>query len=287
MSDKVIGVIGGSGLYQMDGMTDVREERIDTPFGEPSDALVVGKLGDVTLAFLPRHGRGHRLMPSDINFRANIYALKQIGAQWIISVSAVGSLKEHIAPGQILIPDQFFDRTKSRVPTFFGEGIVAHVAFADPVCSELAQILYDAGIEVGATIHQYGTYICMEGPQFSTRAESNVYRSWGMDVIGMTNIPEAKLAREAEICYATMAMCTDYDCWREPDDDVSIESILEIMNSNVVVAQKLIAAAVPKIGGERNCKCASALEYGIITDRAVIPEQTVRKLGPIVSKYLA
>ena len=211
MAKKIIGVIGGSGLYEIEGLKNVREERLHTPFGEPSDSYIIGDLGETELVFLPRHGRGHRLMPSEMNYRANIHGMKQLGVQWIIAVSAVGSMRETIAPGQLVVPDQFFDRTKARIPTFFGDGIVAHVAFADPVCSHLRKLLVKAGKKVDTTVHDGGIYICMEGPAFSTRAESHIYRSWGVDIIGMTNIPEAKLAREAEICYATLALVTDYD----------------------------------------------------------------------------
>src|SRR3989338_7211694 len=265
MSEKVIGVIGGSGLYEMEGLKGVKEIKIKTPFGNPSDAYIVGKLGNVKMVFLPRHGRGHRILPSELNFRANIYGMKKLGAEWIISVSAVGSMREEIKPGHIVVVDQFFDRTRGRVSTFFGNGIVGHVEFADPVCPHLSSILYDAGQRTGATIHKGGTYICIEGPQFSTRAESKIYRKWGVDVIGMTNIPEAKLAREAEICYGTIALATDYDCWHEEEEDVTIDAVLEIIRKNVKMAQSIIRNAVKKIKPHRKCSCPESLKYAIIT----------------------
>lgn len=283
----VIGVIGGSGLYEIDGLADVQEIRVETPFGEPSDAYITGTLDGVKMAFLPRHGRGHRLLPSEVNYRANIYGMKKLGVERIISVSAVGSMKEGIVPGHIVIPDQFFDRTKGiRNSTFFGEGVVGHVAFADPVCGDLAQLVYEAAGEAGATAHQGGTYLCIEGPNFSTRAESNIYRQWGVDIIGMTNIPEARLAREAEICYATVALATDYDCWHEDHDDVDIESILEIIHNNVAMARQIIKVAAGKVAGGRRCGCSQALEFAIMTDHALIPEQTKGNLDLLIGKYL-
>ncbi len=283
----VIGVIGGSGLYEIEGLTDIEEVRVETPFGEPSDAYITGILDGVKMVFLPRHGRGHRLLPSEVNYRANIYGMKMLGVERIISVSAVGSMKEEIVPGHIVIPDQFFDRTKGiRNSTFFGEGIVGHVAFADPVCGDLAQLVYDAAAEAGATVHKGGTYICIEGPNFSTRAESNIYRSWGVDIIGMTNIPEARLAREAEICYATVALATDYDCWHEDHDDVDIESILKIIHSNVAMARQIIKGAAGKVAQGRPCGCARALEFAIMTDHRLIPVQTKENLQPLIGKYL-
>lgn len=285
--DKVkIGVIGGSGLYEMETLTDVEQVKLDTPFGDPSDEYVVGTLEGVRVAFLPRHGRGHRISPTELNFRANIYGLKQLGVEHIISVTAVGSLKEHIHPLDVVVPDQFFDRTRQRVSTFFGDGLVAHIAFADPVCPELSALIYQTAVESGATVHKGGTYLCMEGPAFSTRAESNVYRQWGMDIIGMTNLQEAKLAREAEICYATMAMVTDYDCWHEEEEDVTVEAIIQNLMNNAALAKKVIQAIVPKIAAERTCLCANALEYALITDRSMIPEATRQKLDIIVGKYL-
>jgi 5'-methylthioadenosine phosphorylase len=285
--DKVkIGIIGGSGLYEMETLTDVEQIKLDTPFGDPSDEYVVGTLEGVRVAFLPRHGRGHRISPSELNFRANIYGLKQLGVEQIISVTAVGSLKEHIHPLDVVVPDQFFDRTRQRVSTFFGDGLVAHIAFADPVCPELSELIYQTLVESGATVHKGGTYLCMEGPAFSTRAESNVYRQWGMSVIGMTNLQEAKLAREAEICYATMAMVTDYDCWHEEEEDVTVEAIIQNLMKNAALAKKVIQAVVPKMARERACLCANALEYALITDRSMVPEATRQKLDLIVGKYL-
>jgi 5'-methylthioadenosine phosphorylase len=282
-----IGVIGGSGLYAMEALTDREDVALETPFGAPSDHYIVGTLDGVRVAFLPRHGRGHRISPSELNFRANIYGMKQLGVEHIISVSAVGSLREDIHPLNVVIPDQFFDRTRQRASTFFGEGLVAHIAFADPVCPELAELLYQALKECGATVKKGGTYLCMEGPAFSTRAESNVYRQWGMDIIGMTNLQEAKLAREAEICYATMAMVTDYDCWHEEEEDVTVEAIIQNLLKNAELAQAVIRRVVPKIGGERTCVCANALQYALITDRAAIPAATKAKLDLLVGKYLA
>lgn len=286
--DKVrIGVIGGSGLYAIDGLTDVEEIGLDTPFGAPSDKYIVGTLEGVQVAFLPRHGRGHRISPSELNFRANIYGMKHLGVEQIISVSAVGSLREDIHPLDVVIPDQFFDRTRQRVSTFFGDGLVAHVAFADPVCPDLAELLHQALNECGATVKKGGTYLCMEGPAFSTRAESNVYRQWGMDIIGMTNLQEAKLAREAEICYATMAMVTDYDCWHEEEEDVTVDAIIQNLLNNAELAKKVIRTVVPKIAADRACLCANALEYALITDRAAIPAETKQKLDLLVGKYLS
>jgi len=286
MPGKRVGVIGGSGLYEIKGLEEVREVRVDTPFGEPSDAYILGTLAGVPMAFLPRHGRGHRLLPSELNYRANIYGMKKLGIEWIISVSAVGSMRENIRPGDILIPNQFFDRTSKRISTFFGNGIVAHVAFADPVCPRLSSILFAAGKEQGASVHMGGTYICMEGPQFSTRAESNIYRIWGVDVIGMTNIPEAKLAREAEICYATMALVTDYDCWHEHEEDVTIDAVIAIMNKNTQLAQQIIQGAVKKISETRDCICATALKGAILTPPEYISAQAKRDLDLIIAKYM-
>jgi len=281
-----IGIIGGSGLYAMPGLTDVREQRVETPFGEPSDALVLGELEGRKVAFLARHGRGHRILPSELNFRANIYALKALGVERILSVSAVGSLKEGHKPTDFVIPDQFIDRTFARTATFFGEGIVAHVAFGDPVCATVSEAFAKACAEAGVAGKLGGTYVCMEGPQFSTRAESNLYRSWGADVIGMTNLQEAKLAREAEICYATLAMVTDYDCWREGHDDVTIDQIVAVMHQNSGNAARVVKAAVAAMPRERSCACASALKYGILTDRAAIPQAAKEKLGLLIGKYL-
>ena len=281
-----LGIIGGSGLYEMEGLGDIVTVDVSTPFGDPSDQIITGTLGDLKMAFLPRHGKGHRILPSEVNYRANIYALKSLGVDTIISVSAVGSMKEEIKPGDLVVPNQFIDRTKGRSSTFFGAGIVAHVAFADPVCHALADVLAKGAASTGADIHQGGTYICMEGPQFSTRAESNLYRSWGVDVIGMTNIPEAKLAREAEICYSTMALATDYDCWHETEEDVSVEAILAIMHKNVENAKEAIRWTAGNIGDKMPCSCNTALEFAIVTDPNVIPEETKKNLGPIIGKYM-
>lgn len=281
-----LGIIGGSGLYEMEGLADIESRKMLTPFGDPSDEILTGVLGETRMAFLPRHGKGHRILPSEINYRANIFALKALGVDTVIAVSAVGSMKEEIKPGDMVIPHQFIDRTKGRPSTFFGEGIVAHVAFADPVCHSLADILADSVTRDGETVHQGGTYICMEGPQFSTRAESFLYRSWGVDVIGMTNIPEAKLAREAELCYATLALATDYDCWHETEEDVSVEAILEIMHKNVEAAKRIIAKSAAGLGHKKPCGCGDALKFAIVTDPTTIPEGAKRKLDPIVGKYL-
>ncbi len=281
---KAVGVIGGSGLYDMEGLSEVKSVKVKTPFGDPSDEYVTGVLGDTMLVFLPRHGRGHRLLPSEVNYRANIYGMKKLGAEWIISVSAVGSMKEKIKPGHMVIVDQFFDRTKNRANSFFGDGIVGHVEFADPVCADLNMVLYKAAVKAGATVHMGGTYICIDGPQFSTRAESKIYRTWGVDVIGMTNIPEAKLAREAEICYSTVALSTDYDCWHETEESVTVDMILETLKANVAMAREIIKNAVPSIPENRGCKCASALKYAVITDRKSIPEKTKKDLSLILGK---
>ncbi len=282
----VVGVIGGSGLYEIEGLTDVSEVKVDTPFGPPSDLYITGKLGDVDMVFLPRHGRGHRLMPSELNYRANIYGMKKLGVERIISVSAVGSMREEIEPGHIVVVDQFIDRTRARESTFFGSGIVGHVEFADPVCADLSGALFDAGKSVGATIHKGGTYVCIEGPQFSTRAESNLYRSWGVSVIGMTNIPEAKLAREAEICYATLALSTDYDCWHETEESVTVEMILETIKKNVTVSKDIIKGAVGKLEAPRACSCSEAMKYAVVTDPSTIGKETREKVDLIFGKYL-
>jgi 5'-methylthioadenosine phosphorylase len=286
MEEKMVGVIGGSGLYEMEGLEEVQTVSLKTPFGAPSDPFIVGRLEGVKIAFLPRHGKGHRISPSSLNFRANIFGMKKLGVQWIIGVSAVGSMKESIHPGEMVIPDQFIDRTTGRVSTFFSDGIVGHVSFADPVCPALSEILLQAGKEVGATVQKGGTYICIEGPQFSTRAESKLYRSWGVDVIGMTNIPEAKLAREAEICYATLAFATDYDCWHETAGDVSIGDVLRILAQSTKIAQSAIRNAVQKLPKRRECLCSTALQYALITGKKHIPEKTKKDLEPIIGKYL-
>jgi len=281
-----IGIIGGSGLYAMPGLSGVREERVETPFGDPSDALVLGELEGRKVAFLARHGRGHRLLPSELNFRANIFAMKKLGVERILSLSAVGSLKEEHKPTDFVMPDQFIDRTFARVGTFFGDGIVAHVGFGDPVCATVAAALAQACAEVGVVGKRGGTYVCMEGPQFSTRAESNLYRSWGADVIGMTNLQEAKLAREAEICYATLAMVTDYDCWREGHDAVTVEQVVAVLHQNADNAAKVVKAAVGAMPAVRSCGCASALKDAILTDRKAVPTATRERLALLLDKYL-
>ena len=290
MKQLVIGVIGGSGLYEIEGLKDVREVKIETPFGTPSDVFVTGILGDAQMVFLPRHGRGHRLLPSEVNYRANIYGMKTLGVKHIISVSAVGSMKEEIVPGHIVIPDQFFDRTQGkRASTFFGDGVVGHVQFADPVCADLSAILADSAQKVGAMVHRGGTYVCIEGPNFSTRAESNIYRSWGVDIIGMTNLPEARLAREAEVCYGTVALATDYDCWHEGHEDVSVESVIAIIQQNVAIAKEIIKTAANMVvqqRQQRDCACAEALKFAIMTDKSLIPAETLQSLEPIIGKYL-
>jgi 5'-methylthioadenosine phosphorylase len=283
-----IGIIGGSGLYQMPELTAIEEVKVDTPFGPPSDAFIVGTLEGERVAFLPRHGRGHRLTPTEVPFRANIYAMKLLGVESILSASAVGSLQEQYAPLDMVIPDQFFDRTRGRVreSTFFGEGIVAHVSFAHPVCGRLGDVLQEACGAADVKVHRGGTYLCMEGPAFSTVAESNVYRSWGMDIIGMTNLQEAKLAREAEICYATLALVTDYDCWHPGHDAVSVEAVIEYLNKNVRNAQIILREAVKGMrSGERSCKCGAALQHAIFTAPNLWPEATTKKLEAIVKKY--
>ena len=286
MGSGKIGVIGGSGLYSMAGLENVTEVHVETPFGSPSEAYILGTLHGQEMVFLPRHGRGHRLPPSALNFRANIYGLKSLGVEWVISVSAVGSMRDTIHPGEIVIPDQFFDRTRSRVSTFFDRDIVVHVAFADPVCAVVARVLHQAATAVGAVVHFGGTYICIEGPQFSTRAESRIYRQWGVDVIGMTNLPEARLAREAELCYATLALVTDYDCWHESAADVDIAAVLAILQRNVTLAQEIIGGAVPHLRGERTCPCSSALKQAIITAPDAIPATVRERLGLLIQPYM-
>ncbi len=286
MSQAEIGIIGGSGLYSMPGLTDIREAQQQTPFGDPSDAYVLGTLEGHKVVFLSRHGRGHRLMPSELNYRANIYGFKQLGVERILSLSAVGSLKEEHKPLQFVVPDQFFDRTRHRVDTFFGDGIVAHISFGDPICPELAKVAERACSKAGVTVKHGGTYLCMEGPQFSTKAESNLYRSWGMDVIGMTNLQEAKLAREAEICYVTIAMVTDYDCWHPEHDSVTVNQIVAVLLKNAENACKVVRESVAAMPKTRSCKCASALSHAIITERDKIPAGTRQKLSLILDKYL-
>jgi len=281
-----IGVIGGSGLYEIEGLTDVEEVRVSTPFGEPSDAITIGTLEGERVAFLPRHGRGHRILPTELPVRANIYALKCLGVERIISISACGSMKEGIAPLDIVIPDQLFDRTKTRASTFFGEGLVVHIAFDEPFCPELSDLLYQAAKEVGARVHKGGTYICIEGPQFSTKGESRIYRQWGVDVIGMTAVPEAKLAREAEICYATLAMVADYDVWHKAEKPVTGEMVMRNMLRNVETAKGVLKVVGPRIPKDRTCRCATALEDAIVTQRDRIPSAVKERLGLLVSKYL-
>ncbi len=281
-----IGVIGGSGLYEIEGLTGVRTVKVSTPFGQPSDDYIIGTLHGRRIAFLPRHGRGHRFLPTDINYRANIFGMKKLGVERIISVSAVGSMLEAIRPGDIVIPDQFYDHTKHRISTFFGNGIVAHVGMADPVCPDLGSVLIDAGTGVGATVHRGGTYLCMEGPQFSTRAESMTYRLWNKAVIGMTNATEAKLAREAEICYSTIALATDYDCWHHAEEAVTVEAVLAVMKKNIETSKAMIREAVRTLPETRSCKCGEALRNTIMTPEKLIPTKTKRDMAPIIGKYL-
>ena len=281
-----IGIIGGSGLYQMAGLTDTREVRVKTPFGDPSDALVVGTLEGRRVAFLARHGRGHLFSPSEINYGANICAMKMLGVEQIISVSAVGSLREDLPPMDFLIPDQFFDRTRGRKATFFGEGVVAHIAFDKPTCRRLSKLLAEACDRTGVKAHNGGTYVCMEGPAFSTLAESHTYRQLRFDVIGMTNLTEAKLAREAELCYATFAMITDYDCWHPEHDSVTVDMIIGYLNKNAENVQRAIREVVRALGDERNCKCGSAVAHAILTDRKKIPASAKKRLAPIIGKYI-
>jgi 5'-methylthioadenosine phosphorylase len=283
--------IGGSGLYEMPGIEGAKRVRVRTPYGDPSDAILVGALGGVGVAFLPRHGLGHRILPSEINFRANVWALRSLGAEFLISVGAVGSLKEEIRPGDVVVADQFIDKTYRRASTFFGDGVVAHVGFADPVCAALSKLVVEAGRETGGTagagqIHERGTYVCMEGPQFSTRAESRLHRNWGADVIGMTNVQEAKLAREAEMCFASLALITDYDCWNEKTGDVEIGEILRILQESTERAQQIVRAVAARLPAERSCACRTALAAAIITDRSQIPARTKKRLATIAGRYL-
>jgi 5'-methylthioadenosine phosphorylase len=288
MNDNIrIGIIGGSGLYSMENLSEVTSVTLDTPFGHPSDEYVLGTLEGVRIAFLPRHGKGHRLTPSEINFRANIYGFKRLGVTHMISVTAVGSLREDIHPLDIVIPDQFYDRTRNRESTFFGSGLAAHIAFADPVCPDLAALLNESAAEAGITTRKGGTLICIEGPAFSTRAESNLYRRWQMDIVGMTSLQEAKLSREAEICYAALALVTDYDCWHENETDVSVMTVVENLRKNISSAKRIIQAVVPKISEIRTCVCASALEQAIMSAKETIPFETRKKLQLLVGKYLS
>jgi len=282
-----IGVIGGSGLYEMSGLSNTRELRVKTPFGDPSDKFVLGNFEGKRVAFLARHGRGHRILPSELNFRANIYAMKLLGVQRIISVSAVGSLQENLRPGEFLVPDQFFDSTKGRISTFFGNGLVAHVAFDKPTCGQLSTVLADACVSVAVPVHRKGTYINMEGPQFSTLAEAHFHRAQKFDVIGMTNVTEAKLAREAEICYATVAMITDYDCWHPEHESVTASQIIATLSQNASNAQNVVREAVKTMPSERKCKCGSALAHSLITDFKLVPAKTKKNLAAIIGKYLS
>ncbi len=281
-----IGIIGGSGLYEIEGLRGARSVKVKTPFGSPSDDYVLGDLEGVPVAFLARHGKGHRIMPSEINFRANIYGMKVLGVERILSVSAVGSMKENIRPGEMVVPDQFYDHTRHRISTFFGEGVVAHVSFADPVCAELARSIQKAGQTQGVSLHEGGTYLCIEGPQFSTRAESQIYRQWGVDVIGMTNVTEAKLAREAEICYATLALVTDYDCWHQVEEDVTVEAVVAILQKNVEWAKKVLRQCVLSLPKERTCACGHALKNAMITSPKLISAKVKQRLKPIIGKYV-
>jgi 5'-methylthioadenosine phosphorylase len=283
----LVGIIGGSGLYRIAGLDNPRPVEIDTPFGAPSDSYVLGRLSGHDVAFLPRHGTGHHISPSELNFRANIYGFKSLGADALVAVSAVGSLREEIAPGHVVVPDQFIDRTRGRISTFFGEGVVAHVSFADPFCPVLSRLTVEAAREAGAAaVHEGGTYVCMEGPQFSTRAESHLYRSWGGDVIGMTNLQEAKLAREAELCFATLALATDYDCWRSADESVVIEEVLRVLHENAELAKRAVTLVASRVDEARTCKCRTALENAIITDLDTIPLERLETLEVIVGRAL-
>ena len=285
LPEPALGIIGGSGLYEVEGFEDVRWVRVKTPFGDPSDAYCTGRFGDRRVVFLPRHGRGHRITPSEINYRANIYGLKALGVRWVISVSAVGSMKEEIHPLDLVIPDQFYDHTKRRISSFFGDGIVGHVGMADPVCPALGDLLETGGREAGARVHRGGTYICMEGPQFSTRGESQIYRRWGVSVIGMTNMPEAKLAREAELCYATLALATDYDVWHETHAAVSVEAVVANLLKNVATAKLVLKRIIPRIGKPCDAGCGDALASAVITNPAAFPPRTRQRLALLLDRY--
>ena len=285
MTGAAIGIIGGSGLYELEGLTEVRWRRVRTPFGDPSDAYCTGRFAGRRVIFLPRHGRGHRIMPTELNFRANIWGLKSLGAEWVVSISAVGSMKEAIRPLDLVVPDQFFDLTKRRVSSFFGNGIVAHVGMAEPVCPDLASALERAARQTGATVHRGGTYICIEGPQFSTKAESRIYRGWGVDVIGMTNMPEAKLAREAELCYATLALATDYDVWHETHEAVSVEAVIQNLLKNVATAKDVLRGVIPTIGPPRACECPNLLRNAVITSPKAFPPRTRKRLALLLDTY--
>jgi 5'-methylthioadenosine phosphorylase len=286
MPQAKIGVIGGSGLYDIEGLTDIEEVNIDTPFGKPSDAITIGRLGEIGIAFLPRHGKGHRVSPTEVPYRANVYALKGLGVEWIIAVNTVGSFKQEIKPGDLVIPDQLIDRTRSRANSFFGEGIVVHIPFAEPFCPVLSQILLEAARETGASVHPKGTCVVMEGPAFSTRAESRLYRSWGADIIGMTALPEAKLAREAEICYAIIAGVTDYDSWQEQSEPFTVDVILNILRQNIDTIKRIIKLAVARIPEKRDCECATALKAAFVTAPRFMPPQQKQKLNLLIGKYL-
>ena len=286
MAQAEIGIIGGSGLYSMGGLTGLREIKVKTPFGEPSEAIVLGTLQGKRVAFLARHGRGHRILPGEINYRANIYAMKLLGVERLISVSAVGSLQEELRPGEFLVPDQFVDRTRQRVSTFFGEGLVAHVSFAHPTCAQVSAALADASVHCGVKVHRRGTYICMEGPQFSTLAEANMHRQLHFEVVGMTNATEAKLAREAELCYSTIAMITDYDCWHPEHESVTAAQIIALLNQNAENAQRVLGEAVRALPADRSCKCGSALQHALVTDMKLVPPATKRRLAAILAKYI-
>lgn len=288
MEKVLLGIIGGSGVYDMEGLTAVTEERISTPFGEPSDLITVGTLSGTRVAFLPRHGRGHRIMPAEVNYRANIYALKSLGVQYIVSISACGSMREDIAPRDIVIPDQIFDRTRCRPSSFFGNGLVVHISFDEPYCPTLSDVVYQAVHKTGAIVHKGGTFIVIDGPQFSTKAESRIYRQWGVDIIGMTAVPEARLAREAEICYAAMAHVTDYDVWHDTEEPVTLAMLIENLQANAAVTKQAVQHLAPMVQAlhERTCKCATALSTAIITDRAAIPVQVKKDLSLLIGKYL-
>ncbi|MFP4175946.1 MAG: S-methyl-5'-thioadenosine phosphorylase [Planctomycetota bacterium] len=286
MSEEPAGIIGGSGLYEMPELEVLESVEIPTPFGEASDEFTIGRINGRDVVFLPRHGRGHRLLPSELPFRANIWAMKKLGVQWILSVSAVGSMKPDLHPRDVVLPDQFIDRTRSRADTFFGNGVVAHISFSDPVCPNLHRVMAEAAETAGATVQRHGTYLCIEGPAFSTRAESRLYRSWDVDVIGMTNYQEARLAREAEICYASLACITDYDCWHEDEEAVTVEMLMDNLKHNAILAQKTVANSVEQLPIDRDCPCGSSLENALLTSPDQIPESTRRQLDIIIGKYL-
>lgn len=288
MKKALLGIIGGSGVYDMEGLSSITEERISTPFGEPSDVITVGTLSGMRIAFLPRHGRGHRIMPAEVNYRANIYALKSLGVEYIVSISACGSMREDLAPRTIVVPDQIFDRTKCRANSFFGNGLVVHISFDEPYCPTLSEIVVQAVKKTGASVHKGGTFLVIDGPQFSTKAESRIYRQWGVDIIGMTAIPEAKLAREAEICYAAMAHVTDYDVWHETEEPVTVATLIENLQANATVTRQAVQYLAPMVQAlhERTCKCATALSTAIITNRAAIPDPLKKDLSLLIGKYI-